>query len=433
MLRDVLLLVLGAALAAATLLLARRVSRRPVATCTDASARASVAPVQANAVEQTQCAESQIPTITVVDEDGNVVFVRWEGAGFTARWERLPPNESAIRHASQFAADLLKGAATLPSRTLEVVFKPDIQQGLRDGAYTLMKTQSGETLADAVDRTGQIVGKGRLMEAGKMRQLAAGAFQLASIAVAQAHLADIERSLQGIRGDLEKVLQSLESADRANLSGSISYLRHMAEFLKAMNAPAEMPAQMKNQIEGLVLKSHIWRDKLDGDMNNLIGRVASQSDKDRMGKSETYRAMESHLMEAEQLLQRRELLRGVFALLNIVAAWADPLRREFSRVDAAEQQWGDRLHVLRRELERQAKALFSKSLTESNDLLHLRTESIKFKAAECIRIGLDQKQRYESSMLQLESNVDLYFRSSAGMRVVLAFGEAGQVKDAALV
>ena len=70
-----------------------------------------------------------------------------------------------------------------------------------------------------------------------------------AFAVAQSHLADIERSLKVLRCDLEKVLDMLDSEDRANLTGTIDYLKGIAEFLQSHQSPSEMPMQIRNQVE----------------------------------------------------------------------------------------------------------------------------------------------------------------------------------------
>ena len=75
-------------------------------------------------------------------------------------------------------------------------------------------------LADAVNSSGKFVGKGRLIEGGKARQIASGAFQLVSIAVAQSHLADIERSLGVIKDSISDVLKILQNEKRANITGA---------------------------------------------------------------------------------------------------------------------------------------------------------------------------------------------------------------------
>ena len=136
--------------------------------------------------------------LAIFDENGLKVLESKEIEKIPARAHLLESSSSAINRVKHLASDLFKGAANVPKKSVEVIFKPEIHQGLSDGTYTLMRTKTGEVLADAVDSSGKIVGKGRIIQAGKARQLAGGAFQLVSIAVAQSHLADIERSLTQI-------------------------------------------------------------------------------------------------------------------------------------------------------------------------------------------------------------------------------------------
>src|SRR3546814_16829095 len=125
-------------------------------------------------------------------------------------WSSDVCSSDLIKRVRHMASDLYKGAASVSNKTVEVIFKAEIQHGFADGTYTLMKTRSGEVLADAVDSSGSVVGKGRLIQGGKARQLASGAFQLVSIAVAQSHLADIERSLSAIKDSISEILERSE-------------------------------------------------------------------------------------------------------------------------------------------------------------------------------------------------------------------------------
>src|SRR3546814_18079119 len=103
-----------------------------------------------------------------------------------------------------------------------------------------MKTRSGEVLADAVDSSGSVVGKGRLIQGGKARQLASGAFQLVSIAVAQSHLADIERSLSAIKDSISEILERQENEDKSRITGAFDYLREIAAYMRELRCPDEL-------------------------------------------------------------------------------------------------------------------------------------------------------------------------------------------------
>lgn len=306
--------------------------------------------------------------------DGREVVTVMESPGIPQRAQRLPMTADVFRQAQHLVTDVIKGGISLPNRTLELVFKPEIQQGLRDGSFEMMKTKSGETLADAVGKNGLIVGKGRVVQAGELRQLAVGAFQLASIAVAQSHLADIERSLKVLRCDLEKVLDMLDSEDRANLTGTIDYLKGIAEFLQSHQSPSEMPMQIRNQVETIVRGFHIWRDKLDNDMCNAVDRVKKQSDLDKLGNQNTFIAMQGHLGDAAKLSTRRELLRNMFMVLKVVTIYADPMGMQFSKFQLDEDLWTKRAKEFNDAFYAQTNSLFTKVLFASDETLGLKRD-----------------------------------------------------------
>lgn len=153
-------------------------------------------------------------------------------------------NVHRIKH---LASDLFKGASSIQNKTVEIVFKNDIQKGLAEGTYKLMNTKTGEVLADAVDSSGKIVGKGRVIEVGKMRQLASGAFQLVSIAVAQSHLADIEKSLSSIKDSISELLIKHENEDKSRITGAFDYLSEIAQHMKELRSPDELSQQKKSK------------------------------------------------------------------------------------------------------------------------------------------------------------------------------------------
>ena len=135
--------------------------------------------------------------VTLVDDNGTELIRSSELHYSPQDLQPLDEASPAVKRTVNLASDFFKGAITLPNKTVEIVFKPNIQKGLDEGIYKLMTTKQGETLADAINISNQtIVGKGRIVEAGKINQLMVGAFQLVSIAVAQTHLSDINRSLE---------------------------------------------------------------------------------------------------------------------------------------------------------------------------------------------------------------------------------------------
>ena len=182
----------------------------------------------------------------IVDENGRAVIKATELSEMPSRAYNIVSSESAINRVQHMAADLFKGFVGTPNKTVSVVFKPEIQKGLSNGAYTLLRTNSGEILLDAVDSSGKIVGKGRMIQGGRASQLAAGAFQLVSIAVAQSHLNDIEKSLTDIKSSLTEIIDRQENEDKSKITGAYDYLAEIAMFMKELRCPEELSQQKRN-------------------------------------------------------------------------------------------------------------------------------------------------------------------------------------------
>lgn len=181
-----------------------------------------------------------------------------------------------------------------------------------------MKTRSGESLADAVNTTSKkIAGKGRVIQTGQAKQLAAGAFQLVSIVVAQSHLADIERSLTALKDGINQVLDNMEAADVASIKGGISYLEAIADLVKSNGHPDQLSVPIQVTIAQLVVSSNIWREKLFEDVRLLKTRIDEQSDLDKWGGTEnTYKSLLSHAEATEKLAKRHGLYIDFVKLLD---------------------------------------------------------------------------------------------------------------------
>ncbi|MYM96493.1 hypothetical protein [Duganella vulcania] len=371
---------------------------------------------------------------SILDQAGLVVFQGAEISTIPSGVQYLDLGNSMVQRTGRLVSEVFRGVVSLPNKSIELLFKPEIQSGLSEGTYTLMKTKAGETLADAIDASGKIVGKGRVIETGKLRQLAAGGYQLVSIIVAQSHLADIERSLAALQNAVSSVLDNLEATDRANITGSISYLMKLGQYIKQHQAPEDMPVQMKHVIEGLVLKSHIWRDKLHEDVAMLTKRIGEQSDIDSWGGTEnTYKALGSHADAAIALLIRHELVMQLLAMINFIVTYVDPMGKQYSRPDGGGSVWAVRVESLSNTLNKKAEDFLSSAVFNSEEMLDHRKNDIARKAQSFRQRALEQQKNHDSSMGILTSKVNKYFSRSAEMRIALTFDANGEVQTAAMV
>jgi hypothetical protein len=255
----------------------------------------------------------------------------------------IPANSSTLSQFRQLALDAGKAALLVPGRTLEVIFKPEIQAGLKKGTLVLMTTKDGETLADAIDATTKrVAGKGRLVEGGKVRQLASAGFQLLSIAVAQAHLAEIADGLRALNSKLDSITNRLESNDVAEIEGPIGYIRELATFVQKQGNPKALSAEMAHSLEATIRESHSWQRKALRHLDDLVKEADSIQDLDTFGTGSTFEALKGIILRAKILTIRQDFYVEFASTVNTLTAFIDPKREHFTLAHIASEEW-DRL------------------------------------------------------------------------------------------
>lgn len=371
--------------------------------------------------------------LVMFDENGIIVLESREIDKIPARAYPVETSSSAIGLVKHLAADLFKGAASVPSKTVEIIFKPEIHQGLVDGTYRLMETKSGEILADAVDASNKVVGKARLIQGGKAKQLAGGAFQLVSIAVAQSHLADIERSLSAIKSSISEILERQENEDKARITGAFDYLREIATHMKELRCPDELPQQKRNAIEAIIKDSYSWRNKLEEDMNSLINQISILTDLDTFGTGDTYERLKSLIEKIRPLLKRRELLLNLASAINFVTAYLDPAKREYSKLDVNEDHWSGLIDKFKDAVLNRESALMGKAFWNSSETLQLRKDKLRSLSSDYHRTGNDQQTHYLALRNSLAENMSRFIGPSGDVRIAISFDGHGNVGGAAIV
>lgn len=397
-----------------------------------------IAPTASKLTDLKTSNSSEIPgeygyDVAMFDDSGFKVLESREIEKMPSKAHLLESSGSAINRVTHLAADLFKGASSVPNKTVEVIFKPEIHKGLADGTYTLMRTKSGEVLADAVDASNKVAGKARLIQGGKAKQLAGGAFQLVSIAVAQSHLADIEKSLSAIKDSISEVIDRQENEDKARITGAFDYLREIAAHMKELRCPDELPQQKRNAIEGIIKDSYSWRNKLEEDMTSLTRQISSLTDLDTFGTGDTFERLKSLIERINPLLKRRELFLRLTSAINFVTAYLDPARSEYSQVNVNEDHWTGLINEFKSSVLDRESLLMGKSFWNSNETLQLRKDKLKSLSSDYSRIGFDQQVDYATSRRLLSDSMSRLIDQDGNVRVAISFDDQGKVGGAAIL
>lgn len=379
--------------------------------------------------------EDRIGTdFSLVDESSSVLLLSREIQSIPKNAQKIDMSGggSARQQVTHLVSDIFKATTGTPNKTIELVFKKGIQEGLQDGSYTLMRTKSGEVLADAVDSSGTIVGKGRVIQGGKVRQLASGAFQLVSIVVAQSHLADIEASLGHIKSSLAEILDRMETGDRADILGAIAYLKLVAQQMRGSRSPEELPVGKEAALEGLIQKSRVWQEKLRGDFDDLIRRIANQKDLDTVGTGDTFLELKSNINKSQVLISRHDLLMQLTTALSVVTAYMDPVERKFTRIESDTVNWHELADRLRSTVSDAADKHLSGAWFNQKEVLQLRNSEIKHLGINQSISLLDQQKMHEKKLMVLRSNLDNML-SDGDLHMAISFDKDGVVNEAAII
>ncbi|CAG9183871.1 hypothetical protein CURE108131_19145 [Cupriavidus respiraculi] len=376
--------------------------------------------------------------LSLVDADGHALVRTRVLQGMPEGAELLGgPGDVGLHRAQQLAADLFKGTTGLRSTTVELVFDPKIQEGLADGTLEIVKAKGGgaRLMARATDSK-KIAGHGRIVDAGRARQIAAGAFQLLSIAVAQSHLDHINRSLGDIKQGISDVRRYLGDQDHARLQGTVLYLEYLASLINSMQSPDDITPEKRHQLEEITREAMQWGVQLERQADALAKRIAMQKDQDTFGGTEhTYAALLAHAESAYDLVAKRNLLLRMMALLNLCRAYIDPLGKATLgaalAVGSADQV--AMLAAVAQNLRDKSNQLLSKALWNRSDELTRRREDVIEKSERLLADASTQQRHYDSMMTQLAERLRRLQHPDGTIRIALTYDGEGQVQNAALL
>ena len=369
----------------------------------------------------------------LANDQGNVEIYGSEIRRIPNGATHLDLSNEPLKRVTQLLADSFKGATGVSKRTLEIVFKPEIQHGLGAGTYRMMKTKSGEVLADAIDSTGKIVGKARVIETGKIKQLATGAFQIISIAVAQSHLADIERSLGGINRSINQLQDSIDNSFIANIVGPEKYLRQIATKMSAFGLPENLSDPQKNTLESISKDAYIALAKIEEDLKSLIVAASKIVNKELFGTLECYQEFKETVEIFSKLNARRALLVDLAILTNVIMAYQDPLGKEFTRVTIESNQWCKLLEDFSTTFHKRSDELLSKGKTNSDEILAFRRENVQRLVVECKTESLALVERFETITLDLNKNSRKFLGQESEVSLAISLDNNGVVENAAVL
>lgn len=331
-------------------------------------------------------------------------------------------NNTEIGGIKHLISDIAKGVISTSNQTVELVFSAEVQKGLANGTYKLL-----ENRAIVVTSTGgKIKEHGMIFQSGQAKQFLTGGYQLLSIAVAQSHLADIEKRLYSIENSLKQILGKLDAEDKSRIQGATEYIKSILLSIQKNEYKSELSSSQKNQIENINKDILHWKNKLLDEFKTLINEANSIKDKDTFGTENTFKELKKILKERiTPLKERYELLIDLYLSLTILIKFIDPFEKEFTRINFDLKEFDNKFDELNKIIEKQQSTL--KSYFNSDDTLNERKKVLNILQLahknDFNNLGIN----YKDSLSRVERNFNRI--NNEEISVIVSLGENSEVKQ----
>lgn len=206
--------------------------------------------------------ETKNNIVTIENEGGEVALslMQLPDSFSTQSWSVIKDKDCSVSHLNpllQAVPALATNFAVNSTNYMEVVINGPLTQAksfLQDGAYRAITKGAN----------GKITENAKLFNSSNLSNVVnpAALFQIASVAVAQKHLADINQRLSEIKRSLENIEDFLQEGRRAKILSSIAYFEEKAEPILV---GGEYSDAVLNQIEAseremLAVQLHLFSD-----------------------------------------------------------------------------------------------------------------------------------------------------------------------------
>ncbi|WP_148624688.1 DUF3944 domain-containing protein [Aliarcobacter cryaerophilus] len=331
-------------------------------------------------------------------------------------------NIIAVGGISHLLSDITKGAISVSNKTIELVFSPEVIEGIKNGNLYI---EEGRAWAKNLSNN-QFAGHARIVQVGQTAQFLTGGYQLLSIAVAQSHLADIEKRLYSIDNSLKQIIEKLELEDKSRIQGAISYIKSILENIKRNDYKKELSSSQRNQIEQKNSDILHWRDKLLLEFDILVNDVYKIGNIDTFGTENMFNELKKVIKDRiNPLKDRYGLLIELNLLLTILIKYIDPEDKEFTKIDINLDEFSKKIELISKSIEdkqqSKLKSIFNKDYTLEDRKKVLDLLQNKYKD-DFNNLSTD----YKDKVLNIDNAFNI---SNNNMSIFLSLDENLQIKQ----
>lgn len=306
------------------------------------------------------------------------------------------------------------------------MFSSEVQRGLKSGIYY----QTANSPIARSTSTGSIKEHGKIIQSGQGKQLLTGGYQLLSIAVAQSHLADIEKSLSSIKSLVKSIQDKLEAEDRAKLKGAIRYIENkIIPLIKNYDGQNEMAQEYKNEFQSIIRDIYTWEDKFLEEFEILNKEIQQLKSKDTFGTGNTYEELKTLLKRIEPLKERYGLILKLSNILNVVQKFIYFNDKNVLNIDIQLEPFKNLMDLYNNFIDGKKETLLESKFNKNNTL------SERKKVIEI----LQNKQNNDFEKFTLEyqkqsQSIDEYFENfkNGKASIILSFDEKSNINKYAI-
>jgi hypothetical protein len=192
---------------------------------------------------------------------------------------------------------------------------PSLAVGNEVAAHRYLKVVVNGPLAQAADgdglrgfvrgADGKFTEHGRFYEDDRLKNLVSGAaiFQIASIVVAQKHLADISRKLGEIQEGVTRIEAFQRNERKSGINGTLQYLHQIAPVLLA----GHLSSSIRDELETSERTLGMIQDHVLTDLRAILTEVETLKDPDNFGSSGLTKALQDRQTTFEDLVEQWKL------------------------------------------------------------------------------------------------------------------------------
>jgi uncharacterized protein YaaW (UPF0174 family) len=248
---------------------------------------------------QTPTAEVRAGSLVIAAEDGEPVLslARIPAPPEKADWHRIGASDDGISRLSPLLAavpSLAVAGEVANTNYMKVVCNGSLVAAKKGGGFRGFSMNSDGIKAHA-----------NLFEPDKLAAMVnvSALMNVASIALAQKHLADISSKLSDIKDAIDGIRKFQNDERHSKLTGSILYFEQVAPAI----LEGELPARVLNQIEHHEAELLQVQEHVVEDIRTEIEKLRSLKDDEWFGSAEAKSAIETHQRRIVELYRERIL------------------------------------------------------------------------------------------------------------------------------